>query len=100
MGNRQVKLTAVLKDSGGNPLSGKSITFEYKASTATTWTNAGSANTDANGTASVTVTVAVPGTYDFRAKFQGDNQYEASEATVTNYAVKDKTTITLTIAPQ
>ena len=100
MGSRQVRLTAVLKDSAGNPLSGKSISFSYKQSEATTWTDAGSANTDTSGTASVTVTVTTPGTYDFKADFAGDSQYEAATATVTNYTVKDKTSITLTIVPQ
>jgi hypothetical protein len=99
MGSRQVKLTAVLKDSANNPLANKPIVFEYKASTATTWTSAGTANTDNSGTASVTVTLTAPGTYDFRASFAGDDQYEATEATVTGYAVKDKPYITLTVAP-
>jgi hypothetical protein len=99
MGSRQVRLTAVLKDSASNPLSGKTISFAYKQSTATTWTNAGTATTDSSGAASVTVTVATPGTYDFKASFAGDDQYEASDATITNYTVKDKTSITLTVTP-
>jgi 5-hydroxyisourate hydrolase-like protein (transthyretin family) len=99
MGSRQVKLTAVLKDSAGNPLANKTISFSYKASTETTWISAGTATTDSTGTASVTVTVTTPGTYDFSASFAGDDQYEASSATVTNYTVKDKTSITLTVTP-
>jgi 5-hydroxyisourate hydrolase-like protein (transthyretin family) len=98
MGSRQVRLTAVLRDSAGNPLANKTVVFEYKASGAAQWTSAGTANTDSNGAASVTVTVAAPGAYDFRARFQGDDQYEASEATVTNYIVKDRTVVTLTVA--
>ena len=97
MGSRQVRLTAVLKDSAGNPLSGKTISFAYKSSGASAWTDAGTATTDANGSASVTVTVATPGTYDFQASFAGDDQYEAATATVTSYAVKDKASITLTV---
>ena len=99
MGSRQVRLTAVLRDSAGNPLANKTISFEYKPSTAATWTSAGTANTDSSGTASVAITVTTPGTYDFRASFAGDNQYEATTATVTNYTVKEKTSITLTISP-
>ena len=98
MGSRQVRLTAVLKDSGGNPLSGKTISFAYKPSTATAWTNAGTATTDTTGTASVIVTVVTPNVYDFQASFAGDDQYEASTATV-SYTVKDKTSITLTVTP-
>ena len=97
MGSRQVRLTAVLRDSAGNPLSGRTISFAYKLSTATAWTSAGTANTDATGTASVTVMLTTPNTYDFRASFAGDAQYDASEATVTNYTVRDRTTITLTV---
>ena len=62
-------------------------------------TNAGTATTDSTGTASVTVTVTTPGTYDFQASFAGDDQHEASTATVTSYTVKDKTSITLTPTP-
>lgn len=99
MGTRQVKLVAVLKDSSGKPISGKTISFAYKTSGATTWTNAGTATTGEDGSASVVVSLNVPGTYDFQASFAGDNQYEAATATVTNYTVKDKTSITLTITP-
>jgi len=99
MGSRQVRLTAVLKDSGGNPLSGKTISFAYKQSTATAWTSAGTATTDTTGTAYVTVTVTAPGTYDFQASFAGDDLYDAYTATVNSYTVKDKTSITLTPTP-
>jgi hypothetical protein len=99
MGSRQVRLTAVLKDSAGNPISGKTISFAYRTSDTTTWTNAGTATTGSDGSASVTVTLTTPGTYDFQASFAGDNQYEASTATVTDYTVKDKTSITLTVTP-
>lgn len=99
MGTRQVRLTAVLKDSDGNPISGKTISFAYRTSGATTWTNAGTATTGGDGSASVTVSLTVPGTYDFQASFAGDNQYEAATATVTNYTVKSTTSISLTINP-
>jgi len=99
MGSRDVRLTAVLRDSAGNPLPGRSISFEYKQSSATTWISAGSADTDASGAASVTVTVDAPGVYDFRASFAGDDEYDATVAEVTNYAVRDRTVITLTVTP-
>ena len=99
MGSRQVRLTAVLRDSANNPLANKSISFEYKPSMTATWTSAGTANTDGSGVASVAITVTTLGTYDFRASFAGDNQYEAAVATVTNYTVKEKTSITLTATP-
>jgi hypothetical protein len=99
MGSRQVRLVATLRDSNGNPLSGREISFEYKPSASGTWTSAGSADTDASGEASVVVVVDVPGVYDFRASFAGDDQYDAAEAVVANYTVKDRTTITLTVTP-
>ena len=99
MGSRQVRLTAVLKDSGGNPINGKTISFSYRTSGTTTWTSAGTATTGTDGSASVTVSLTTPGTYDFQASFAGDTQYEAATATVTNYTVKDVTSITLTITP-
>lgn len=97
MGTRQVRLTAVLKDSDGKPISGKTISFSYRTSGATTWTNAGTATTGGDGSASVTVSLTVPGTYDFQASFAGDDQYEAATAIVTNYTVKSTTSITLTV---
>jgi len=100
MGSRQVKLTAVLKDSAGNALSGKTISFSYRTSGTTTWTSAGTATTDSTGTASVTVSLTTPGTYDFLAQFAGDSQYEAASAEQDNVTVKDKTSLTLTITPQ
>jgi hypothetical protein len=97
MGTRQVRLTAVLRDSEGKGIRGKTVSFEYKPSNATAWISAGSATTDSSGAASVTVAVTAPGTYDFRASFAGDDQYEPATATVTNYTVKAKTSITLTV---
>ena len=78
MGSRQVRLNATLKDSGNNPIANKTIQFFYRTSGATTWTSAGTATTNSSGVASVTVTVTTPGTYDFRAYFAGDDQYEST----------------------
>jgi hypothetical protein len=97
MGSRQVRLVARLVDSSGNPLANRTISFAYRQSGNATWTDAGTANTDSTGAASVTVTVATPGTYDFKASFAGDSQYDASEISTTNYTVKEKTSITLTV---
>jgi hypothetical protein len=99
MVSRDVRLTAVLRDSAGNPLSGRTISFAYKASSAFDWVDAGSANTDGSGTASVTVVVVAPGLYDFRAYFAGDDDYDEAVAEVTNYRVRAGTSITLTVTP-
>jgi hypothetical protein len=96
---RNVQLTATLT-SDGTPVSGKTINFYYRVTGATTWTDAGAAVTDANGNATVTVSLTAPQTYDFRAEFAGDGDYEASYAEVDSYRIKARTTVTLTIAPQ
>ena len=95
---RQVRLDATLRDSANSPIANKTIQFFYRASGSTTWTSAGTATTNSSGVASVTVTT--PGTYDFRAYFAGDDQYESAEAIVSIFTVKDRTTITLTVTPQ
>ena len=99
MPTRNVQLVAKLT-SDTTAVSGKIISFKYRVSGTTTWTDAGTGTTDANGNATVIVSLTVPQTYDFRADFAGDADYEASYAEVTNYSVKAKTTITLTITPQ
>jgi hypothetical protein len=99
MPTRNVQLTTTLV-SDSAPVSGKTINFYYRVTGATTWTSAGSATTDASGNATVTVSLTVPQTYDFRAEFAGDADYEASYAEVDSYTVKAKTSITLTITPQ
>jgi hypothetical protein len=99
MPTRNVQLIATLV-SDSTPVSGKTITFYYRVSGTTTWTNAGTGTTDASGNATVTVSLTVPQTYDFRAEFAGDSDYEASYAEVTNYKVKAKTAISLSTTPQ
>jgi len=97
---RNVVIQATLKDQDGNPVANKTINFYYRVSGETTWNNAGSDTTDNNGVASVTVNLDVPQTYDFRAEFTGDEDYEPSSAELDNVKVKAKTTITLEIIPQ
>jgi len=99
MPTRNVQLTATLT-SDGTPVSGKTISFKYRVTGTTTWTDAGTGTTDASGNATLTVSLTVPQTYDFMAEFAGDADYEASYAEVDNYTVKAKTSITLTITPQ
>jgi Bacterial Ig-like domain (group 1). len=99
MPTRSVNLVATLRDEDGNPLAGKTIYFYYRVSGQTEWTSADSAVTGSDGVAVKTVALTVPQTYDFKAEFQGDEDYEASYAEVLNYRVKAKTTIVLTITP-
>jgi len=102
MATRNVLVEAVLKDSDGNPLSGKPINLYYRESGTTTWNDIGTNphTTDANGKVSDTISLTVPKTYDFRAEFPGDDQYESSYAELTNQTIKAKTQITLTVTPQ
>jgi len=100
LGSRQVQLVATLKDNSGNPISGKTIDFQHKLSADKEWTDDGTAVTDANGVATTTITLTVPNTYDFQASFAGDDQYDASSATILGYTIKSKTVLSLTVQPQ
>jgi len=101
MPTRTVQVTATLKDSDGNPLSGKSVNLYYRESGTSTWNDIGTNphTTDTNGQVTDTIDLTVPGTYDFRAEFPGDDQYESSYAELTNQTIKAKTQITLEITP-
>jgi hypothetical protein len=99
MGTRNVKMDVLLTDNANNPLSGKSITFKYKLSTATDWTTAGTQNTDTDGKASMTINLTVPNTYDFRAEFAGDTNYDASYDEELGLLVKSGTVLALTVTP-
>jgi len=102
MPTRDVLVEATLIDSDGNPLSGKPVNLYYKLSTEETYSDIGTNphTTDANGKASDIISLTIPETYDFRAEFPGDDQYEASSAELTNQTIKAKTQITLIITPQ
>jgi len=73
-----IKLTARLTDSGGAPLSSKTIYF-YVSGDGSTWSPLTNAATDSNGYAYAT--------YDanqktwFKAEFKGDDFYEPASAT-------------------
>ena len=102
MVTRTVQVTATLTDSDGNPLSEKDVYLYYRPSGETTWNDIGTNphTTDTNGQATDTIDLTVPGDYDFRAEFQGDQDYEASYTELLNQHIKAKTQITLTITPQ
>jgi len=89
-------------DTDGNPLSGKSVNLYYRESGQTTWNDIGTNPhiTDSNGQVTDSIDLAVPGTYDFRAEFPGDDQYESSYDEELNVTIKAKTLITLTVTPQ
>jgi hypothetical protein len=98
-GSRTVIVQAQLKDNGGGAISNKTLSFAYKPSSSTTWTNIGTATTDDSGMASVNVTVTTPGTYDFQVSFAGDSDYEASTATATSVKIKGCTVLTISVTP-
>lgn len=80
-----VVLTARLY-SNSTPLSNKTVSFFYRATGTTAWILIGDSTTLA-GTCNISVNLD-EGAYDFRAYFAGDEDYEASEAIVTNFEVK------------
>jgi len=98
MALRNVKLEVYLY-TDSTPLSGKTINFYHKLSSESTWTSDGSEVTNDDGYASKTISLDVPNTYDFRAEFPGDEDYEGSLASVLNFRVKAKTSLTLTVTP-
>jgi hypothetical protein len=75
---RNVKLEAVLKDTGNNPVVDRTVTFKHKLSSEASWITDGSRSTGSDGKASLTITVDTPNHYDFRADFAGDDTYDAS----------------------
>ena len=74
-----LRLIARLTDSGGVPLSGKTIYFYY-SNDGSTWISIGNSNTDSSGYASITYNAS--GRTWFKAEFSGDAQYEPTSATM------------------
>jgi hypothetical protein len=69
--------------SGGSAVSGLPFDFQYRVTGATTWTDIGTADTNASGVATVgptttpaTPALPTPGTYDFQAVFAGNTSYQ------------------------
>jgi len=75
-----LKLIATLKDGEGNPLGGKTIEF-YKSTDGVNFYLIATKTTDSNGVAEVTDEITAFGTYYYKARFPGDETYDASEAT-------------------
>lgn len=99
MVNRDVKLeVTLLTDS--TPVEGKTIHFYHKIAGAPSWITDATDDTDVDGYATITLSMDVPESYDFKAEFEGDADYDASQDTEMNYRVKAKTTLTLTVTPQ
>lgn len=77
-----VRLTAKLTDSAGNPVSGRTVEF-LKSADGVNFTSVGTAVTDSSGVAVVTDSPTYK-TY-YKARFAGDQYYEASESNVVEY---------------
>lgn len=99
MPNRDVELEITLT-SDTTPLESKTIHFYHKVAGGPTWAeDAPAVDTDVNGIADKTVSVTVPASYDFKAEFEGDEDYDSSTTTSMNFKVKGKTTLNLTVTP-
>jgi len=85
-----LQLKATLKDIDGNPLANKPINFYYSYDQQT-WNLIETVNTDENGVA--TTTHETTQTTYYKAVFEGDEEYEGSEATAV-YSVAPHFTIT------
>lgn len=77
-----LKLIAMLTDANGNPLSGKTIEF-YHSLDGVNYALIGTSITDTNGQASITYEITQTGIHYFKARFPGDDVYDASEAIAT-----------------
>ena len=75
-----LRLIATLTDINDNPLPNKTIEF-YRSTDGVNYILIGTATTDANGIAEITDEITEPGRYYYKARFPGDDVYDASEAT-------------------
>ena len=72
---REIKLTATLT---GSVLVNKPIDFYYRETGTTEWIYITTVYTNSEGVAETTVRLTRGKTYDFKAEFKGDEDYEAS----------------------
>lgn len=75
----RLRILATLTDIDGNPLPNKTIEF-YVSTDDVNYTLIDTKTTDSNGVAETTYEVMQYGTYYFKARFPGDETYDASEA--------------------
>lgn len=80
-------ISATLKDENGNALAGKTIKFTVNGKNYT-------ATTNANGVASVKITLTAGGTYTISASFAGDGDYQAKSSTGKLTLTKQSTSLT------
>ncbi len=86
--NETINLTATLSATNNNPVIGKEITFQVNGSTV------GTANTDANGIATLTYTITqTPGTYNIGVVFAEDDDYLGTTGSGTLTVDKKVTTL-------
>jgi len=84
---QEYKLEATLTDGDGNPLSDKTIEF-YESRDARTWSKIATDTTDADGKATYTLSKSEAGDYYYKARFPGDDYYDASESNVEKVTVE------------
>jgi len=82
-------LEATLTDDEGSPLAGKTVDF-YESRDMSTWTKIYSGTTDASGKTSVTVAKSAVGDYYYKARFEGDETYDASESNIEKVTVREE----------
>ena len=99
MANRYVTVMAQVMDYDNNPVACISLTFSYRVSGSTTWNTFGTATTNASGIATFTASLPVPGTYDFRVDFDGNEDYEPAYAEITNVRIRAMLRINITVTP-
>ena len=88
----RIPVTITLVDEEGNPVANAKVKLYIKKKGESDWGEPKTIYTDAVGTATTTVVLEVPGTYDFRLVYDGSDEYEASEVIVTK-TIKPKPVI-------
>jgi hypothetical protein len=81
--DKTITLNALLKDSKGNRVTGVPVTFYYQTTGNTTYTKISTVKTNITGNAIISYTPSTVSKYTFKAVFEGQGNYTASENTVT-----------------
>lgn len=81
--DKSLTLTSLVKDAKGNRVTGVPVTFYYQTTGNTTYTKISTVKTNIEGNAIISYTPSTVSKYTFKAVFEGQGNYTASENTVT-----------------
>ncbi|MGI6565609.1 Ig-like domain-containing protein [Methanosphaera sp.] len=81
--DKTITLTAALRDAKGNRVTGAPVTFYYTTTGNNTYTKISTVKTNIQGNAIISYTPSQVSTYTFKAEFEGQSSYIASEKIMT-----------------